>query len=160
MEHGARVTVTRTDRAHRRRWVDRSHPRRVQAGDGHVVQGRLGIPPAADLVGEHGRAALHHQPQRQPAFARRERRRLSTKRSRCAGAPAAEDVLLRGDTDFTMTAHLDRWDDDRRAVRVRVRREPRVRRVAPRTSTAATTRSWCARPTSSSRDARGRSSRA
>ena len=24
-----------------------------------------------------------------------------------------EDVLLRGDTDFTMTQHLDRWDDDR-----------------------------------------------
>jgi len=23
-----------------------------------------------------------------------------------------EDVLLRGDTDFTMTQHLDRWDDD------------------------------------------------
>lgn len=24
-----------------------------------------------------------------------------------------DDVLLRGDTDFTMTQHLDRWDDDR-----------------------------------------------
>lgn len=24
-----------------------------------------------------------------------------------------EDILLRGDTDFTMTQHLDRWDDDR-----------------------------------------------
>jgi len=35
----------------------------------HVVQGHLGIPPAAHLAGEHGRAALHHQPQRQPAVA-------------------------------------------------------------------------------------------
>jgi len=23
-----------------------------------------------------------------------------------------EDVLLRGDTDFTMSSHVDRWDDD------------------------------------------------
>jgi hypothetical protein len=28
---------------------------------------------------------------------------------RCAGF---DDVLLRGDTDFTMTRHLDQWDDD------------------------------------------------
>ena len=31
-------------------------------------------------------------------------------------------ILLRGDTDFTQTAHLDRWDDDGRAVHLRHRR--------------------------------------
>src|SRR5882724_3026259 len=29
----------------------------------------------------------------------------------CRGA-GFDDILLRGDTDFTMTQHLDRWDDD------------------------------------------------
>ena len=32
-------------------------------------------------------------------------------------------VLLRGDTDFSQTKHLDRWDDDARAVHLRRRRD-------------------------------------
>ena len=32
------------------------------------------------------------------------------------------DVLLRGDTDFSLTAEFDRWDDQRRALRFRLRR--------------------------------------
>ncbi len=31
-------------------------------------------------------------------------------------------IRLRGDTDFTQTEHLDRWDDGRREVRLRHRR--------------------------------------
>jgi hypothetical protein len=42
---------------------------------------------------------------------------------RSAGFP---DILLRGDTDFSMTAHLDRWDAAG-ALRVRLRRQPRFR---------------------------------
>ena len=30
---------------------------------------------------------------------------------RCAAGPASARILLRGDTDFTQTKHLDRWDD-------------------------------------------------
>ena len=35
----------------------------------------------------------------------------STGPSACAARPASARSLLRGDTDFTQTAHLDRWDD-------------------------------------------------
>ena len=34
----------------------------------------------------------------------------STRRSPCAGGPASERIYLRGDTDFSQTEYLDRWD--------------------------------------------------
>ena len=33
-------------------------------------------------------------------------------------------IRLRGDTDFTQTEHLDRWDGEQRVVRLRHRRHP------------------------------------
>ena len=44
--------------------------RRVQARHGHRVQRHLGISSLADLAGQHRRAALPGQPQRQPSLAR------------------------------------------------------------------------------------------
>ena len=46
----------------------------------------------------------------------------STGRSPCAARQASARSVLRGDTDFTQTEHLDRWDARRRAVRLRHRR--------------------------------------
>ena len=41
----------------------------------------------------------------------------------CAARRGSRAILLRGDTDFTQTEHLDRWDDDGRAVHLRHRRD-------------------------------------
>ena len=42
----------------------------VQAGRGHLLQRRLGLSSAGRLAGQHRRAAVPGQPQRQPALAR------------------------------------------------------------------------------------------
>ena len=46
----------------------------------------------------------------QPAQPRRGRTTASTRPSCCAGRPGSSSILLRGDTDFMQTVHLDRWD--------------------------------------------------
>ena len=42
-------------------------------------------------------------------------------------------IPLRGDTDFTQTEHLDRWDARRRPLHLRHRRHAQPRRAWPRT---------------------------
>ena len=59
---------------HRRRRDARPHRRLVQAGRGHRLQRGLGLPPAGGLAGQHRRAAVPGQPQRQPPLARARRR--------------------------------------------------------------------------------------
>ena len=59
---------------HRRRRHARPHRRLVQAGRGHRLQRDVGLPPAGRLAGQHRRAAVPGQPQRQPALARARRR--------------------------------------------------------------------------------------
>jgi hypothetical protein len=61
--------VLRGNRPHRGRRQPRAHDRRVQGRHGHHAQGRLGLSPAPGLPGQHGRAPLHRQPQRQPSLA-------------------------------------------------------------------------------------------
>ena len=59
---------------HRRRRHARPHRRLVQAGRGHRLRRDVGLPPAGRLAGQHRRAAVPGQPQRQPALARARRR--------------------------------------------------------------------------------------
>ena len=51
---------------HRGRRHDRGDHREVQAGDGHLLQGPLGLPPAAGVAGQHPGGAVPGQPPRQP----------------------------------------------------------------------------------------------
>ena len=59
---------------HRRRRGAGPLGRLVQAGRGHRLRRDLGLPPAGGLAGQHRRAAVPGQPQRQPALARARRR--------------------------------------------------------------------------------------
>ena len=63
----------------RRRRHPRRHRRRVQARHRHRLQRHLGLSPPADLAGQHRRAALPGQSQRQPALARGGRTSTSTR---------------------------------------------------------------------------------
>ena len=73
---------------------------------GYTALGLLGV---VGLPGEHRRAAVPGVARRQPAVARGglplyDRRRLVAGR--------VPDILLRGDTDFSLTSEFDRWDAD------------------------------------------------
>ena len=94
----------------RRRRHPRRHRRRVQAGHRHRLQRHLGLPSPAGLAGQHRRAALPGQSQRQPSLARAGRR-LPRQGDRPLPPGRFSADPLRGDTDFTQTEHLDRWDD-------------------------------------------------
>ncbi len=97
---------------HRRRRHDGADHGRVQAGDGHLLRGPVGLPSAADLAGQHRGAVVSGQPQRQPAQPRGGGDVSATRRSRLCRRGGFKRILLRGDTDFTQTGKLDRWDDD------------------------------------------------
>ncbi len=56
----------------------------------------------------------HRQPLRQSSLARRGGRRGRSRPCASACEGGFRQVLLRGDTDFTQTKHLDRWNDDPR----------------------------------------------
>ena len=95
----------------RRRRHPRRHRRRVQAGRRHRLRRHLGLSSPGDLAGQHRRAALPGQSQRQPPLARAGRRRLLDKAIALCRRAGFRRILLRGDTDFTQTKHLDRWDE-------------------------------------------------
>ncbi len=84
--------------------------RRVQAGHGHRLRRQVGLPSAVDLAGQHRGAAVPGQPQRQPAPHEQADVYLDKAIDLCRRA-GFRKILLRGDTDFTQTKHLDRWDD-------------------------------------------------
>ena len=84
---------------------------RCKQGVDIAYNGHLGLPSAGGLAGQHRRAAVPGQPQRQPPLARAGRRLPRQGRSPSAAGPASGKITLRGDTDFTQTKHLDRWDE-------------------------------------------------
>ena len=104
--------------------------RRVQAGHRHLLQRRVGLPAAGGLAGQHRRGAAAGQPRRATGPSHEGVGRCSTSASRCAGRPGFSDILLRGDTDFSLTSQLDRWDARRGAVHVRLRRRGQPRHIA------------------------------
>ena len=73
----------------RRRWHPRRHRRRVQAGVDIRLQRPVGLPPPDRFAGQHRRATLPGQPQRQPPLARAGRRLPGQGRRGCAGRPAS-----------------------------------------------------------------------
>ena len=87
---------------------------RVQAGHGHRLRRHLGLPPAGRLAGQHRRGARTWSTA--PATGPRTRAppTRSTRPSPLCRRAGFRTDLLRGDTDFTQTEHLDRWDADRR----------------------------------------------
>ena len=83
---------------------------RVQARHGPVLQRHLGLPPLAGLPGQHAGALVPGQPPGQPPQPRGRRRLPRSTPPTCAAAPASARSAFRGDTDFSQTEHLDRWD--------------------------------------------------
>ena len=88
----------------------------MQAEDGYQSQKRVGPflgiwASVDDLAGQYGRTAVPRQSKRQPSQPRRGCRIL---RPRGAGLSWSRfrKVRLGGDTDFSQTTQLDRWDDD------------------------------------------------
>ncbi len=140
-----RSELLRADGEDRRRRLDRGDARREQGGHGAFLQRDLGLPPAAGVAREHGRAALHREPEWQPALPGRRSGLLR---------PGGRDVpprWLQGrpaprDTAFSQTLHFDRWTKD--GIRFvfgydAVSQLVETAETLPRRSTA----SWCARPT-------------
>ncbi|MEZ4234121.1 MAG: hypothetical protein R3B89_33410 [Polyangiaceae bacterium] len=79
--------------------------------DGRLLQRCVGLPSAARLPRQHAGAAVHHQPTWQPTLTDGAAAYLDRAIDLVRQA-GFSDVLLRGDTDFTQTAHLDRWHED------------------------------------------------
>ena len=108
-----------------------------EARDGHILQRRLGLPSADRVAGQHQRSAEHRQSSGQPALARGPSAKWLVRCfSACAGF---RKVLLRGDTDFSQTEHLDGWDDLPRVrfiygfdALAKVVESPRICRTRPR----------------------------
>ena len=76
-----------------------------------AYDGTWGYHPLLGLAGQHRRTALPGQSQRQPPLARAGRHATWTRPSTFAVEAGFRRILLRGDTDFTQTKHLDRWDE-------------------------------------------------
>ena len=135
---------------HRRRRDDRPHRRLVQAGGGYLVQGGVGLPPAGRLAGQHLRAAVPGQPQRQPALARARRHLLRQGRRPLPPGGVPQDHV-----PGRHRLHPDQTPGPlgpgRRPVHLRDRRHGQPQgpgRAAPRPGNTA---SWSARPATRSR---------
>ena len=85
------------------------------------------------LVNRSGNRPSHEQAARLPRQGDRA----------CAAGPASARILLRGDTDFTQTKHLDRWDAGRRhPLHLRLSTPRRPSRPGPTDSRPRRTASW------------------
>ena len=76
-----------------------------------AYDGTWGYHPLVVSLANTAGAAVPGQPQRQPPLARAGRQLHRPGRSRLCREAGFRSLLLRGDTDFTQTKHLDRWDD-------------------------------------------------
>ena len=95
----------------RRRRDPRPDGRLVQAGGGHRLQRDLGLPPAGRLAGQHRRALfLVNRSGNRPSHEHADVY-LDKAAALCRRA-GFRKITYRGDTKFTQTKHLDRWDRD------------------------------------------------
>ena len=82
----------------------------VQGRDGHRLQRRVGLSPAGRVAGEHAGAAVPGQSQRQSPVGGRRGRAVRSGARAVSQDAGFRRITFRGDTDFTQTRHLDRWD--------------------------------------------------
>ena len=82
----------------------------MQARDGLRLQRPIRLPSPLDLASQHGRTAVPVQSQRQPSLAGLADVYLD-KAATFAVQAGFLEILMRGDTKFAQTKHLDRWDD-------------------------------------------------
>ena len=79
------------------------HRRRVQTRHRHQLQWNLGLSCPDRLAGQHGRAALSDQSQRQSSLARAGPRLCRQDDQTCCRRAGFLLIYLRGDTDFSQT---------------------------------------------------------
>ena len=84
-------------------------PTQLQGGDRHQLQRPVGLSSAGRFAGQHHRAVVPGQSLRQSSQSRRSPAYLDQAIRLCRQG-GFRRVLVRGDTDFSQSAHLDRWD--------------------------------------------------
>jgi len=99
------------DGCHRRRRHGRADRCRGQAGHRHWLQRHMGLFGFDGQLRQYCRAAVLGPPRRQPPLHEGVVPLYDRAICLCRQAGFA-DILLRGDTDFSLTTEFDRWDDD------------------------------------------------
>jgi hypothetical protein len=84
---------------------------RVQGRNGYRLRRNVGIPSVDRLSLEHAGTGVHREPQREPTSHENAAARIDQAARECRQA-GFRRVRVRGDTDFTQTKHLDRWNEE------------------------------------------------
>src|SRR3990172_7147902 len=84
---------------------------RVQGGNGHFLQGCLGLSSAGGVAWEYSRAAVSGESEWESSLERGSQRAVGPGHRAVSSSGIQEGDAARGDTHFTQTKHLDRWDE-------------------------------------------------